>query len=113
MERERFYFKKHVGLNLHKECESNSRNLQTNESIRRQSSAFEFRSVVEPTYENLSRDVSSRASLRRRNSSVKDLILRLEAARQGEVHEFTITEESPGVARTLPLQTQVRLGGIQ
>ena len=47
------------------------------ESLRRQSSAFEFRSV-EPVYENLQRDVASRASLRRRNSSVKDLIKRME-----------------------------------
>ena len=49
------------------------------ECLRRQSSAFEFRSAVEPIYENLSRDVASRASLRRRNSSVKDLITRMEA----------------------------------
>jgi len=51
------------------------------ENLRRQSSAFEFRSgpaAVEPIYENLSRDVASRASLRRRNSSVKDLIQKME-----------------------------------
>jgi len=51
------------------------------ENLRRQSSAFEFRSgpaAVEPIYENMSRDVASRASLRRRNSSVKDLIQKME-----------------------------------
>ena len=38
---------------------------QQRENLRRQSSAFEFRSgPVEPIYENLSRDVSARASLR-------------------------------------------------
>ena len=50
------------------------------DALRRQSSAFEFCSAkIEPIYENLSRDVASRASLRRRNSSVKDLIQRMEA----------------------------------
>jgi len=53
---------------------------QPDESTRRQSSAFEFQSM-EPTYENLSRGTFSRASIRRRNSSVKDLIQRLEAGK--------------------------------
>jgi len=48
------------------------------DSLRRQSSAFEFRSTfAEPIYENLTRD-TTRGSLRRRNSSVKDLVLKLE-----------------------------------
>jgi len=48
-------------------------------TLRRQSSAFEFRTGEPqfPLYENLTRDVA-RASLRRRNSSVKDLVHRLE-----------------------------------
>jgi hypothetical protein len=53
---------------------------QPGTGLRRQSSAFEFQ-VTEPHYQNLSRDVASRASLRRRNSSVKDLIQRLETSR--------------------------------
>jgi len=49
------------------------------DTLRRQSSAFEFRSnFVEPIYENLTRD-TTRGSLRRRNSSVKDLVLKLES----------------------------------
>jgi len=56
--------------------------VRKHDGFRRQSSAFEFRSqtaLVEPIYENLSRDVASRASLRRRNSSVKDLIQKMES----------------------------------
>ena len=70
----------------------------------RQSSAFEFRSqekmTVEPTYENLNRDLASRASLRRRNSSVKDLIQRLEGAGRQEVPE--ILEETPNALVKIP-----------
>jgi len=54
--------------------------------LRRQSSAFEFRSNSLPSvgspnvpiYENFSRDATIRDSLRRKNSSVRDLIKRLE-----------------------------------
>ena len=57
------------------------------DSMRRQSSAFEFRSkpIVEPIYENLSRDTATRASLRRRNSSVKDLIQKMEMEAQRRI----------------------------
>jgi len=48
-------------------------------SLRRQSSAFEFVSEKnEPIYENFMRTNSTRASLRRRNSSVKNLIQKME-----------------------------------
>ena len=52
-------------------------------TLRRQSSAFEFRSKFvsdscEPRYENMTRDVASRQSLRRRNSSVRDLVQKIE-----------------------------------
>ena len=52
-------------------------------TLRRQSSAFEFRSKFaadsfQPTYENLTRDVATRQSLRRRNSSVRDLVQKIE-----------------------------------
>jgi len=54
------------------------------DTLRRQSSAFEFRSKFasnssEPTYENLTRDVATRGSLRRRNSSVRDLVQKIES----------------------------------
>jgi len=55
------------------------------DTLRRQSSAFEFRSKfasqapAEPTYENLARDVATRGSLRRRNSSVRDLVQKIES----------------------------------
>ena len=52
-------------------------------NLRRQSSAFEFRSSEPLKYGSLSRDIASRASLRRRNSSVKDLIQRLEGSTMG------------------------------
>jgi len=54
------------------------------EHLRRQSSAFEFRSREQLAHVELSRGEASRASLRRRNSSVKDLILRLESAKRLE-----------------------------
>ena len=52
-------------------------------NLRRQSSAFEFRSSEPLKYGSLNRDIASRASLRRRNSSVKDLIQRLEGSTMG------------------------------
>ena len=48
--------------------------------LARQSSAFELRSLEPLRYGSLSRDIASRASLRRRNSSVKDLFQRLEGS---------------------------------
>ena len=53
------------------------------DTLRRQSSAFEFRSkfVADnsgPSYENITRDVATRGSLRRRNSSVRDLVDKIE-----------------------------------
>ena len=54
------------------------------EHLRRQSSAFEFRSREQLAHVELSRSEASRASLRRRNSSVKDLIQRLESAKKLE-----------------------------
>lgn len=87
--------------------------------IRRQSSAFEFQThnartsgapkvtaavprVVEPVqYENLTRDSSLRASLRRRNSSVKDLINRMEnetRRRVGAPVGFPPEVPTPGVS---------------
>ena len=58
--------------------------LDREDTLRRQSSAFEFRSKFasfgsEPTYENLTRDVATRGSLRRRNSSVRDLVQKIES----------------------------------
>merc|ERR1719400_182951 len=55
-------------------------------NLRRQSSAFEFRSSEPLQYGSLNRDIASRASLRRRNSSVKDLIQRLEGSTMGSTH---------------------------
>merc|ERR1719228_3026047 len=63
------------------------------DSLRRQSSAFEFRSISlgsehrpnAPTYENFSRDYTNRGSLRRRNSSVRDLVQRLETEARSRV----------------------------
>jgi len=52
-------------------------------NLRRQSSAFEFRSSEPLKYGSLNRDIAARASLRRRNSSVKDLIQRLEGSTMG------------------------------
>ena len=60
------------------------------DTLRRQSSAFEFRSKFAAaaggaaasdvaTYENLARDVATRGSLRRRNSSVRDLVQKIES----------------------------------
>ena len=58
--------------------------LDREDTLRRQSSAFEFRSKFaslgsEPSYENLTRDVATRGSLRRRNSSVRDLVQKIES----------------------------------
>jgi len=55
-------------------------------NLRRQSSAFEFRSKEPLKYGSLNRDIASRASLRRRNSSVKDLIQRLEGSTMGNTY---------------------------
>ena len=55
-------------------------------NLRRQSSAFEFRSSEPLKYGSLNRDIASRASLRRRNSSVKDLIQRLEGSTMGNTN---------------------------
>merc|ERR1719445_1007117 len=57
--------------------------LDREDTLRRQSSAFEFRSKFaslgsEPSYENITRDVATRQSLRRRNSSVRDLVQKIE-----------------------------------
>ena len=58
--------------------------VEKTDTLRRQSSAFEFRSkfVAEncggPSYENMTRDVATRGSLRRRNSSVRDLVDKIE-----------------------------------
>ena len=54
------------------------------DSLRRQSSAFEFRSKFasegsDVSYENLTRDAVTRGSLRRRNSSVRDLVKKIES----------------------------------
>ena len=57
-------------------------------NLRRQSSAFEFRSSEPLQYGSLNRDIASRASLRRRNSSVKDLIQRLEGSTMGNTNFF-------------------------
>jgi len=69
------------------------------DSLRRQSSAFEFRSgFVEPVYENLTRD-ATRASLRRRNSSVKDLVLKLESEAKKRVGVPDLVNNKPSGSR--------------
>lgn len=85
--------------------------------LRRQSSAFEFHTNVEPTYENLTRDVGGRASMRRRNSSVKDLILRLEATKKTDMAEIlrgrsNIRKEEPKYSRpaNYPVAASVKSG---
>jgi len=69
-------------------------------NLRRQSSAFEFRSTEPLKYGSLNRDIASRASLRRRNSSVKDLIQRLEGSTMGN----TNTGGSSVLASAIPLR---------
>jgi len=69
--------------------------------LRRQSSAFEFRSNSLPSasspsvplYENFSRDASMRDSLRRKNSSVRDLIKRLEGDPVSKPLEAAVSAE--------------------
>ena len=69
------------------------------DSLRRQSSAFEFRSsFAEPIYENLARD-STRVSLRRRNSSVKDLVLKLESEAKRRVGVPDLVNNKPSGSR--------------
>ena len=76
------------------------------DTLRRQSSAFEFRSkfasaASEPSYENLSRDAATRGSLRRRNSSVRDLVQKIEERRSIDA---PVSVPSKPVAAKPPLQ---------
>ena len=69
------------------------------DTLRRQSSAFEFRSsFAEPIYENLARD-TTRGSLRRRNSSVKDLVLKLESEAKRRVGVPDLVNNKPSGKR--------------
>jgi len=73
--------------------------------LRRQSSAFEFRSNFnEPTYENLSRN-PTRGSLRRRNSSVKDLVLKLESEAKRRVGVPDLVNNKPSGVRLRSLDS--------
>jgi len=75
------------------------------DTLRRQSSAFEFRSTfVEPIYENLVRD-STRGSLRRRNSSVKDLVLKLESEAKKRVGVPDLVNNKPSGSRLRSLES--------
>jgi len=75
------------------------------DTLRRQSSAFEFRSTfVEPIYENLTRD-TTRGSLRRRNSSVKDLVLKLESEAKRRVGVPDLVNNKPSGGRLGSLET--------
>eukprot|EP00092_Neocalanus_flemingeri_P040624 GFUD01044233.1.p1 GENE.GFUD01044233.1~~GFUD01044233.1.p1 ORF type:complete len:1367 (-),score=336.91 GFUD01044233.1:86-4186(-) len=75
------------------------------DALRRQSSAFEFRSnFVEPIYENLTRDFT-RGSLRRRNSSVKDLVLKLESEAKKRVGVPDLVNNKPRLGSSDSMQS--------
>ena len=58
--------------------------------VRRQSSAFELQAWKKP--QNFERGISTRASLKQRNSSVKDLVKKLEVKQNEEVEKDEVFE---------------------
>ena len=54
---------------------------QAHTNVRRQSSAFELAALTKLRENNFNRGVTTRASLKQRNSSVKDLVQKLEVAK--------------------------------
>merc|ERR1719347_647633 len=83
------------------------------DTLRRQSSAFEFRSTfTEPIYENLTRD-TTRGSLRRRNSSVKDLVLKLESEAKRRVGVPDLVNNKPSGVRLRSLDSTLTWNSIK
>jgi hypothetical protein len=80
-------------------------------TLRRQSSAFEVAQrnrPQAPIYENLTRATAARASLKRRNSSVKDLILKLEKTKRPSPPSTPPRRRTPSASSSKSLATAAK-----